>query len=107
LSIYEFSKICHSTKTSDKHINFLVASEINSEIYIILDKSIAVWSLNSGVILRRYENLVDSKIHSMAFDKMQKVFFLGLENGNIRFFVILFLKFSFISDPLIYLLVLF
>lgn len=85
LFIFEFTKIVESSKTSDKPINCTIVSEINSEIYIILDKSITVWSLYHGILLRRFENLVDSKILSTTLNKIQKVFFLGLENGNIRF----------------------
>ena len=90
MSIYEFSKICDASKSSDKPISFLMVSEINSEIYVILEKSIAVWSLDTGVILKRYENIVETKILSMTFDKMQKIFFLGLENGNIKYFYFVF-----------------
>ena len=83
ISIYEFSKAFDSNKTSDKLINKLLVSEINSEIYVVLEKSINIWCLKTGIMLRRYEKLVESKILSVALDKLHKIFFVALENGQI------------------------
>lgn len=84
MKIFDFPKLFQSTKTSDKPINIAMISEANSEIYLVSDTSIAVWSLNKGIQLRRYENIVESKILSFAMDKLQQEFFVGLENGNIK-----------------------
>lgn len=84
LMIYDFSKKFDSKKASDKPINLCIISDINSEIYLINDTSISVWSLMTGTQTRRFENIVDSKILSVTLDAFQKVIFLGLENGNIK-----------------------
>ena len=62
----------------------LLVSEINSEIYVVLEKSINIWCLKTGIMLRRYEKLVESKILSVALDKLHKIFFVSLENGHIK-----------------------
>lgn len=81
--VYDFSKKFDYKKASDKPINLCIISEINSEIYLINETSLSVWSLMNGTQTRRFENIVGSKILSLTLDTLQKIIFLGLENGNI------------------------
>lgn len=61
----------------------VLTSVINREIYLIINQSIIVWSLQKGVLVRKFDQIAKDKITSGCLGSGDKFLIMGIITGEI------------------------
>lgn len=81
--MYEYGRALDANFTEDFPIASVVVSLKNMEIYIAAGRSVSVWSLEEGIQLQTFGNIMKASITGMALDGDQRRLYISDQSGQI------------------------